>query len=130
MKKIIFITAITTLFITACKKNNDTPAISLQGKWGLVNTHYLEVDNGATVFEDIYTGIAADYIDFRKDNKVYSYIDGSSDTSAYQLLSNNKVVILGDTYDIQSLSAASAKLYQKDSLNANTYTEITINLKR
>src|SRR5258705_2916151 len=106
MKKIIFFTLIATLLITACKKNNDTPVPSLQGKWGLINTHYLEMDNGATIYEDNYTGTTADYIDFRNNNKVYSYVDSDRDTSVYQLLTNNQVVISGETFTIQSLTNA------------------------
>lgn len=77
-----------------------------------------------------YTGTQADYVDFRSDNKVYSSVAGILDTSAYQLLNNNKVQIDVDTFDIQSLTSTSAKLYSKVYDDDSTYLKITLDLKR
>jgi hypothetical protein len=77
-----------------------------------------------------YTGTPADYVDFRSDHKVYSSVASITDTSAYQILNNNKVVIDIDTFDIQSLTANSASLYSKVFDDDSTYSKITLNLKR
>lgn len=130
-KLILFIAIITSLIIAACEKNKDknsTP--SLEGKWELVNTIYLEVENGVEVSDYNYTGIAGDYIDFRSDHKVYSHVDGFDDVSGYTLLNNNKVDIEGDTLEIRSLTKASVTLYEKSYTNLNSYEENTVNLKR
>src|SRR5215213_8700419 len=129
MRKIMFSIIIAALAITACKKDKGKPA-SLVNKWSVANTHIVEVLNGTVLYEDNYTGVAADYLDFRNDNKLYSSIDGSSDVVPYQLVGTDKVVIDGDTFLIQTLTANSVKLYMKDPATGNTYTEATVNLKR
>lgn len=132
MKKLILYSALlTALLFAACKKNTDKPSSpSLQGKWGIVNESILDVEDGTTVYTDSYTGVAADYIDFRSDNKVYSLVDGSMDTSAYKMLSNNRVLIDIDTLDIPSLTASAANLHSKVYTDVNSYEELTVNLKR
>ena len=131
-KSILYAAVITTLVIAACKKNDDTPsAASLQNKWGIIRVNYQAVENGVTVDTYNYTGVAEDYIDFRSDNKVYLFVDGSEDTSSYQILNNNKVVIdVVDTLEIQSLTSTSVKLYSKVYTDVNSYEENTIDLKR
>jgi hypothetical protein len=130
-KSILYAAVITTLIIAACKKKNDEPPVaSLQNKWGIVSLNFQAIENGVSVDTHNYTGVAEDYIDFRSDNKVYSLIDGSEDTSDYQILNTNKVVIDVDTFDIQSLTLTSVKLYSKVYFDVNSYDENTINLKR
>ena len=133
MKKIILASVIAILFLTACDKNGPeppTPAPSLIGKWGLVNILEKEVDNGAVVYNDNYTGQASDYMEFKSDNTLSFSIDGFSLIINYKLLPNNKVEISGDTLTIQSLTANGATLYQKDDTGSNSFEETTYNLKR
>ncbi len=61
---------------------------------------------------------------------MYLLVDGSEDTSAYQILNNNKVVIDVDTFDIQLLTSTSMKLHSKAYTDINSYDESAINLKR
>ena len=129
MRKIMFSIAIVTLVITACKKEKDKPA-SLVNKWSVVNTRVVEMVNGTVLYEENYTGVAEDYVDFRSDNKLYSSIDGVSDVVPYQLIGTDKVVIDGDTFLIQSLTTNSVKLYMKEPAAGNTYIEASVNLKR
>jgi len=132
MKKSIFYAAIASaLLFAACKKNNDKiSSPSLVGKWSLVNENIIDVENGIGVDTINYPGNPADYVDFRSDHKVYSFVASISDTSAYEILNNNKVVIDIDTFDIQSLTATSASLYSKVFDDDSTYSKITINLER
>jgi hypothetical protein len=131
MKKFILLSTLATLFAVACNKKDSAPeAPSLIHKWSLVNSHYLEMDNGTVMEDDNYIGTPADYVEFKSDNKFYSLVGGQKDTVDYQLLPNNKVTIDGETYTIQELTMNSGKLYQKNSLSADTYDEVTINLKR
>ena len=130
MKKIILSAVFATLFITACHKDPPAPAPSLIGKWGVVNILVKEIDNGAIVYNDNYTGQASDYMEFKNDNTLSLFIDGSGFIINYKLLPNNKVEISGDTLTIQSLTANSATLYQKDDNGANSYEETTYSLKR
>jgi len=131
MKKItVYAFAIAIVIASACKKNKDTSAVSLQGKWGLVNLSYQEIDNGVINFTYNYTGVAADYIDFRNDSKVYSFIDCANETVDYAIINNNKVMIDGDAFDIQTLTQTNCKLYQKNPATGTTYDETIVNLKR
>ena len=130
MKKIILASVFATLFVTACHKDPPAPAPSLIGKWGVVNILDKEVDNGTIVYNDNYTGQTSDYMEFKNDNTLSLFIDGSGFIINYKLLPNNKVEISGDTLTIQSLTANSATLYQKDDNGANSYEETTYSLKR
>ena len=130
MKKIILSVVFATLFITACHKDPPAPAPSLIGKWGVVNILDKEVDNGTIVYNDNYTGQTSDYMEFKNDNTLSLFIDGSGFIINYKLLPNNKVEISGDTLTIQSLTANSATLYHKDDNGVNSYEETTYNLKR
>lgn len=131
MKKIILASVFATLFVTACnKQETPAPAPSLIGKWGVVNIVDKEVDNGAIVYNDNYTGQSSDYMEFKNDNTLGLFIDGFGLIVNYKLLPNNKVEISGDTLTIQSLTANSAILYQKDDNGPNSYEETTYNLKR
>jgi len=132
MKKIILSAVFGTLFLTACDKNGPEPppAPSLIGKWGVVNILDKEVDNGTIVYNDNYTGQTSDYMEFKSDNTLSFSIDGLNLIINYKLLPGNKVEISGDTLTIQSLTANSAILYQKDDNGSNSFDETTYSLKR
>jgi len=131
MKKIILASVIATLFVTACKKTETpAPAPSLIGKWGVMNIHEKEVDNGAVVYDDNYTGQAADYMEFKNDNTLSFFIDGFGLILNYKLLPGNKLEISGDTLTIQSLTANSAIIYEKYDNGPNSFDETTYTLKR
>jgi len=132
MKKIILSAVFGTLFLTACDKDKPVqpPAPSLIGKWGVVSVHEKEIYNGAVIYDDNYTGQASDYMEFKSDNTLSLSIDGFDVIINYKLLPNNKVEISGDTLTIQSLTANSATLYQKDDYGPNSFDETTYSLKR
>ena len=132
MKKIILSAVFATSLLTACDKNNPEPppAPSLIGKWGVVNILEKDVDNGTVVYNDNYTGQTSDYMEFKNDNTLSLFIDGFGVIINYKLLPGNKVEISGDTLTIQSLTANSAILYQKDDNGSNSFDETTYNLKR
>ena len=69
-------------------------------------------------------------MEFKSDNTLSLSIDGFNAIINYKLLPGNKVEISGDTLTIQSLTANSATLYQKDDNGSNSFDEITYNLKR
>ncbi len=130
MKKILFILALITSIITSpsCKKNKNDE-ITLKGKWNVVSIKYHEVYLGEN-YDDNYTGVAGDYIDFRSGNICRVHIDGDDDTYTYEILNNDRLVIEEDTLQIQSLTSSTVLLYQKVIVNGTDYSENTINLKR
>jgi hypothetical protein len=130
-KSIIYAIIALVLFVASCKKDDkNTSNTSLQNKWGVESTSYNSVEDGVPLGSDDYTGVAADYVDFRKDNKVYSYVDQEYDTSDYKLLGSNQVIIDVDTFQIQTLTQSATTLYTKVIFDAQNYDEITIKLKR
>lgn len=92
------------VMVVSCDKNNDKPANNtlskIQAKWKVnaIKFAYGEIDS-------TYTGVAADYIDFRTDGKVYTNVDNEKDTSAYSLVNDTKLVVDGDTAVIKQLSS-------------------------
>jgi hypothetical protein len=121
MKKVIFSMALLTTLIFACKKSNDddgSPASIIRGKWTPVSTKVMVYNNktGAskTSYKPVYPG---DYLDFRSDNKVYTYISDPAegpgydphDTLPYQVLLPQPRLVMGE--DTLSFGA-----YTKDSL--------------
>jgi len=131
MKKIIISAVFATLFVTACNKPEPVATTpSLIGKWGVVTVHEKEVDNGAIAYDDIYSGQASDYMEFKSDNTLSLSIDGFNAIINYKLLPDNKVEISGDILTIQSLTANTATLYLKDDYGANSFDETTYSLRR
>jgi hypothetical protein len=134
-------TALAALVFTAailpwvsCKKADKTPRSTqdkIAGKWKLESS---VVDNYYSGSSHIvtYTGTAADYADFRNDGKVYSFVDGNYDTSAYGMISDTKMWI--DTssfvFDIQVLTDTAFKIYMKEVYGPGDYHETTTKMKR
>jgi len=129
MKKISLLFVLLLTLLTACKKEKEDNTHALQKKWSLVNTSFKEYNNGTMVYEDNYTGLPGDYLDFRTDNKLYTFITGANDVMDYKILDGNKVTIDGDTFDILTLNSSAATLYLKEGSAAN-YSEVRLNLKR
>jgi hypothetical protein len=118
----------------SCKKESAKPKTTqdkIGGKWKLqssvVDNFYLGASHITT-----YTGIAADYVDFRNDGKVYSFVDGRYDTSAYGIISDLKMWIDNSSsiFDIQILTDTQLKLYVKEIIAPGDYHESTTNLKK
>lgn len=139
MKKIITsiaIVTVVTFYLSACKKSDtqrtttQTPLQKIQAKWQLqtyvYNDHYANMDHLTNL-----TGGANDYLDFRTDMKVYTYLFGSRDTSTYALSGDTKVVIDGtDIFDIKTLTNNSFIMYNKDNGSGTDYEEITFTMKK
>lgn len=132
MKKLLCSLALPVLLLLAsCKKDDPaTPGVSLVAKWQLESSNYIEYDNGVNVYQDMYNGLPRDYIDFRSNDKMYSYVMGYYDTTSYQILANGKVNIDGDLFDIKTLTSSNTELYNKTINSATNYDEVTIKLKK
>lgn len=76
----------------SCKKDKATTLQKIQAKWSVESIIDHEHDPS---FDTTITtqGVPADYIDFRNDGKVYSFLDGSRDTSAYALSGDTTISI-------------------------------------
>lgn len=127
---------VAAISFTACKKEDatpqpKTPMEKIAGKWKLEST----ISNGMLggfPYNMTYTGTAADYADFRNDGKVYSFMNGTYDTSSYGVFSNTKMWIeqATDTFDIQVLTDIQFKVYRKEIYGGGDYYEATTTLKK
>jgi hypothetical protein len=83
-----------TLF--SCTHNDLIPPASIQGKWSLKIDSVAEAVTGPTPitrYGTKYVGTAADYFDFRSDNKLYIKEGAHLDTFNYQLSTDSNVFI-------------------------------------
>lgn len=124
MKKLMVPAAVLAALISvvACDKDNNNPPNTtlnkIRAKWDVstIRTRYGSLDS-------TYNGVAADYVDFRTDGKVYSNVNGEKDTSAYLLVNDSRLVIDGDTTTIKTLTASqfvleSSELILEDTLKS------------
>ncbi len=135
-------TTLAALLLTAailpwisCKKGD--PAIDsrsvmekLSGKWKFQSSTQNNFYSGAS-HVTTYTFTAADYADFRSDNKIYTFVSNNYDTSSFGFISPTKIYIdtFTNTFDI-TLTDVNLKLYQKEFLTGGDYNESTVNLTR
>jgi hypothetical protein len=132
MKKVLCTLTILSLVVFfSCRGiDPDGNPVSLVGKWNFERNTYVEFRDGIKVYEQNYIGVGTEYYDFRPDNKLYVFVQGQYDTTAYQLQGNDKVQLSGNWYDIKTLTASNATLYFKIIHNPTTYGDYTIYLKR
>ena len=114
--------------VVSCDKDDDKPNNStlskLQAKWGVQNIQ-MEFSDG----DSTYTGTAADYLDFRTDNRVYSQVQNEKDTLDYKLVNDTTLVIDGDTSKISQLTGSQFVVVEKFVVLGDT-SIITYNLKK
>jgi hypothetical protein len=138
MKKVFLFTMsaimLTFIFESCKKKDTATTLQKIQAKWSIESVIDHEHDPSSLPIDTTVTtlGVATDYIDFRSDGKVYSFFDGSADTSAYALSGDTSIIIsTSGNLKIQSLTDHVLKLYEKeDDPSTSSYFEETINLKK
>jgi hypothetical protein len=133
MKKIltsVLLLSFLFTFVASCKKDDKPKPTSerVLGKWSIQslteNDHYSGQDHIS-----VTPGDPGDFVDFRSDGKVYSNVTGYPDTSSYTVVSDTRITIDTDGYDIKTLTDNSFVLYSKDTYGSD-YFEATISLKR
>jgi hypothetical protein len=118
---------------SACKKDNENGiTLKLMNKWSLVQiTDTTYIPNTAPVISK-YDGKADDYMDFRKDGKVYSSILSALDTAQYTYSEAKLIVNIDDfQYNILYLTNNSLVLWDPHfGTSTTTYIAHKITLKR
>ena len=132
--KIMSIILLLSMGFMACKKDDaksKTTQEKLSGKWNFVSTISNHFYGGSSHFTNT-TGAPGEYVDFRNDGKIYSYIIGAYDTVAYGIITESKIWIdnSNNTFDLKVFTDADLQLYDKEIINPSDYDEATINLKR
>lgn len=116
-------------FLTACDKDDDrSTAERIMGKWDVANYSQTVFSGGSTATTTVSPGPGS-YIDFRNDGKYYTYLFGNYDTASYSVLSDNYLLMDGDSAAIRGISDHNLSLGQREYSGAN-YTDIQANLTR
>ena len=135
--KLVSATALAAIILVSCKKDDPTPIPTtiqkIQAKWTFDKLTDLNIFMGTSTRDTLY-GTAAEYVDFRTDNKVYSFIDSDYDTASYTLLNDNKIIMFDntgyrDTSDIRVLNINQLQLFSTGTYT-NGYYENTLFLKK
>jgi hypothetical protein len=121
------------VLITACKKDKGKGVTEkLMNKWSLVqilDTLYPSTGSPVPTKYDAKTG---DYMDLRKDGKLYSFINTLNDTANYTYSEANfKLNVKAFRYDILILTDNTMILHEPHyATSTGTYTAYKITLKR
>ena len=121
------------VLIAACKKDkgNDLTG-KLMNKWSLVQILDTVYTSGAAPVAAKYDGKADEYMDFRKDGKLYSFIKSTYDTTSYTYSESNfKLNVEGFQYEIQILTDNTLVLHEPHFTTSTlAYHAYKITLKR
>ena len=126
MKKALALSMIVMILLVACKK--DKEEITIKGKWNLENVITKEYQNGVFMNTNTEPGDGYKY-DFQNDGNllITGFLVGS--TVPYTIISNSKVEIDGDIFEIRNLNGSQVTLFIRTNYT-NQYQEMFINLKR
>lgn len=123
--------------IASCQKDNEFPeeesagtvADKIQHKWKVnfiaTTSQFAGVNNQVT-----YNGTPDEYVDFRRDKKMYTYFRSTYDTSSYSIVSDKVISIDNDQATIKELTDNSLVLFSRDNTDMFGYFEVTYNLSR
>lgn len=132
---IIAIIFLTILSFTSCKKD-PAPEISdnekLEDKWTMLSriVGYTSTSDSVGV-PHIYNGQPEDYVEFRKNGRVYTFVEGRNDEEGdeFKLISKDKLIIAEDTLVIKELTDNFLTLYLKEN-HEDGYNEIIYTFKK
>jgi hypothetical protein len=126
MKKTLALSLIIMILAVACKKNKGE--ITLKGKWNVENVVTKEYQSGVLMNTNTEPGDGYKY-DFQNDGTllITGFLAGT--TAPYTIMSDSKVEIDGDIFEIRNLTTSNVTLFIREDF-ANEYQEIFINLKR
>lgn len=125
--------AFLSVLIAACKKDKGNGFTGkLMNKWSLVQVLDTVYASGAAPVAAKYDGKTGEYLDFRKDGKLYSFINSTYDTTSYSYSETNfKLIVDGLNYEIQILTDNTMVLHEPHYTTSTlAYTAYKITLKR
>lgn len=131
----LIIVALTVITTISCKKDDDKDvptdpmAAKIQWKWQVENI--IVSENLSGVEQSItYDGLPTDYVEFRKDGKMYTEYQGKRDTADYQIVDHQRISINGDNAIIRELTENTFVLFDKENVVNLGYVAITYHLKK
>jgi hypothetical protein len=125
--------ALLFISIAACKKDKQTGITEkLMNKWSLVQMLDTVYSSSGSPVASKYDAKTGDYMDLRKDGKLYSLINTLSDTANYTYSEENlKLSVKAFHYDILILTDNTMILHEPHyAVSTGTYTAYKITLKR
>ena len=125
--------AFLSVLIAACKKDKGNGFTGkLMNKWSLVQFLDTVYGSGASPVATKYDGKTDEYLDFRKDGKLYSFTKGTYDTTSYTYSETNyKLNVEGLNYEILILTDNTMVLHEPHYTTSTMgYTAYKITLKR
>ena len=127
MKKITTLSLISMILLIACRKDKDE--VSLKGKWTLESVITKQYRNGSLVNTNTELGNGYKY-DFQDNGNlvITGFLAGS--TASYSILTNSKVKIDGDVFEIRNLTASNVTLFIRVDYTPDQYDELYVNLIR
>jgi len=129
---VFFLLGAALITLPHCKKNNDKSITEkLMNKWTLVQTVDTFYSTAAPQITP-YTGKATDYMDFRTDGNLYSYVNNVHDTTGYTYSEIKlSVDVKAHHFTILTLTDQSMVLYDPHyTTTTASYTATKITLKR
>ncbi|MBO9200994.1 MULTISPECIES: hypothetical protein [Niastella] len=127
--------ALLSLLMGACRKKDEKGVTErLMNRWTVVQFNDTSFVLNSPSVPSKYEGIKEDYMDFRKDGKLYSSINNALDTAQYTYSEQNlKVNVQNLQYRILYLTDNSMVLWDPhiaSSPNATSYISHKVTLKR
>jgi hypothetical protein len=125
--------AFLTVCIAACKKEEEKGLTDqLMNKWSLVQILDTAYASTAAPIPNKYDGKTGEYMDFRTDGKLYSFINNTYDTASYTYSEKNlKVNVKGFKYNILNISATTMVLHEPHFATSTVdYKAYKVTLKR
>jgi hypothetical protein len=106
------------------------PHISIMGKWHFVTEKGKDHSDGQSEPYN-YKGLETDYMEFRKDGRVYREIFGEKDTLGYRLkLRQRRIILDNETMQIVKLTNKDLIIRYKNKKTDTGYFEGEIVLKK
>lgn len=127
MKKFAFICFAAIISLVACKKEEQT--ISLKGKWNVESIVTKEYYNNALSNTNTEPGGGYKY-DFRDNGDLVITGGIFSASHPYTILSDTKVNIDGDVFEIRNLTKSNVTLFIHIDYSPGEYDDLFINLNR
>jgi hypothetical protein len=109
MKKLTALILISLIAATifSCTKTSVQGPISIQGKWSLkLDSLAQGVSQPSPQYSTKYVGTAADYFDFRSDNKLYIKEGAKLDTFNYQLSTDSNIYISSPETSVYGIASS------------------------
>ena len=129
MKRLLLLSLVVLLFLSACKKKKEDPVISIKGKWTAENMVIKEFYNSALTYSYTET-LKRTTMDFQNNGNLIIAVTNSTETFPHTIKPRSKGRFDGSIYEFKNLTAIAVTLYYREEYAPGEYSEYFINLKK